>query len=79
MSLPDLIRSALEGRAGRTDTCFSCRHFCTGAARLERELPGLTALSSAAAAVRAEDGLCLRHDLIINGRRRCSAYSARPG
>jgi hypothetical protein len=43
---------------------------------LERLLPGLTSLSSAYGAVRADDGLCCRHDLLVAGSYWCAAFLA---
>jgi len=71
---------ALRDRARRPDrhagSCAGCAHFCTDPVRIEANLPGLAALSSAHASVRARDGLCLAQDRIINGRRRCAAFTA---
>lgn len=75
MSIFATLRSVAAG-AGSGQPCRPCAHFCNDPARLERELPGMTALCSAAASVRAEDGLCLRHGLITNGRRRCPAFTS---
>lgn len=74
MSLATILRETLTA-AARDKPCRPCAHFCDDPARLEHELPGLTALSSTSASVRAQDGLCLRHGLIINGRRRCPAFT----
>jgi hypothetical protein len=38
--------------------CAACRHFLADAAALERFFPGLTAMSSAYSAARADTGLC---------------------
>ena len=57
--------------------CGPCRHFCTDPGRLEAEIPGLATLSSAHAAVRANDGLCLAYSRLINGRKRCGAFAPR--
>ena len=56
--------------------CLSCRHFCDDPAAVERALPGLAVLSSAHASVRGSDGLCLLHDAMTNGVRRCAGFSA---
>jgi hypothetical protein len=42
--------------------CRTCRHFDQRAPVLEFMLPGLAALSSAYASVRAGDGLCKLHE-----------------
>jgi hypothetical protein len=77
VSLLRLVRSVVGQDKGAEQTCFPCTHFCDDPARIEAELPGLSILSSAHASVRAQDGLCLRHDLLINGRRRCSSFVAK--
>jgi len=59
-------------RRGWTE-CFGCRHFVNDPATLEAEIPGLTALSSGYASVRADDGLCRLHATYSNGRRACAA------
>ena len=74
MSIATIFQDLLEAGA-RDKPCRPCAHFCDDPARLKRELPGLTALSSTSASVCAQDGLCLHHGLIINGRRRCPAFS----
>jgi len=38
--------------------CLTCKHFKHAPAELEAALPGLSSLSSAYAAVRADDGIC---------------------
>jgi hypothetical protein len=58
----------------RAQPCAGCVHFCTDPHRTERLLPGLSVLSSAHAAVRGRDGLCLRHDRLTNGARGCDDY-----
>ena len=51
--------------------CRGCRHFRGEAQELEARLPGLSALSSAYAAVRAGDGLCLRHERYVAASSHC--------
>jgi hypothetical protein len=75
VTLASAIRQAWAACAPSAQDCRLCRHFCDDPQRLERELPGLSALSSYHAAVRAEDGLCLRHDRLVNGRSRCTAFT----
>lgn len=69
------VREAIRRHQGTAQTCFGCVNFCDDPARVERDLPGLAALSSAHASVRAQDGLCLLSGLVINGRRRCAAFA----
>jgi hypothetical protein len=57
--------------------CAACRHFDTDPARLERRLPGLSALSSAYAATRSRDGACLRHDRLVPPTAACNQFAVR--
>jgi hypothetical protein len=57
--------------------CAACRHFDTDPARLERRLPGLSALSSAYAATRSRDGACLRHDRLVPPTAACNYFAVR--
>jgi len=75
MSVWTTLRHALGVRSDQQEGCGPCVHFCQDPAKFEEALPGLTALSSGTASVRAQDGLCLRHERIINGRKRCAAFS----
>jgi hypothetical protein len=63
-------------KSGARETCFSCARFCNDPQLIEAQVPGLATLSSAHGSVRAQDGLCIHYDVIINGRRRCDAYLA---
>jgi hypothetical protein len=56
--------------------CGSCGYFRNDAAYLEAAIPGLSSLSSAAASVRADDGLCLRHDRYLSARASCPQFEA---
>jgi hypothetical protein len=63
-------RTALStSKAERAATWASCRYFNNDPDRLELEIKGLTTLSSARASVRADDGICARHDRLTS---RCS-------
>jgi hypothetical protein len=57
--------------------CGACVHFRNDPAYLERVFPGLSSLSSAWASVRAEDGLCLRHERYRDARFWCEDFEAR--
>jgi hypothetical protein len=48
--------------------CAACRLFTGAPAALERTLPGLNILSSAYGSVRADTGLCQRHDVFTTAR-----------
>jgi len=56
--------------------CRNCRHFRNDAAFLEQVFKGLTALSSADASSRADDGLCLRHERVLSAHASCADFSA---
>ena len=56
--------------------CGSCRRFRNDPAYLEAALPGLSSLSSGAASVRADDGLCLLHERLVGARFSCADYAA---
>jgi hypothetical protein len=56
-------------------TCRQCRHFRNDAQYLERAFPGLTSMSSGYASVRAEDGICLKHDRYLNVESSCPQFS----
>jgi hypothetical protein len=75
MNMLATLRSALL-RGDARESCFSCAQFCDDPADIEAALPGLAIFSSAHASVRAQDGLCLQHHRVINGRRRCADFSA---
>ena len=56
--------------------CGVCAHFCNDRATLERLMPGLGVLSSMDASVRADDGLCRRHDRYVSPRGGCREFQA---
>jgi hypothetical protein len=56
--------------------CLGCSHFMHEPQILERALPGLSSLSSAYAAVRADDGLCSVHERYVAGSSSCTRYVA---
>jgi|GEM_PF-426322 len=57
-----------------TRTCRHCRHFRNDARFLETAFPGLTSMSSGYGSVRAEDGICLRHDRYLNAASSCPQF-----
>ncbi len=77
MSLFAALRGALARSGSVWPDCFACVHFCDDPRRVEAELPGLGVLSSGHASVRARDGMCVAHQRIVNGRRRCADFTAR--
>lgn len=61
-------------------TCVACLRFVNDPARIEALVPGLTAMGSARASVRGDDGICLEHDRIVNARDVCDRFTlAEPG
>jgi hypothetical protein len=59
----------LKEKAKRGATrCAACRFFTGAPAALERAVPGVNILSSAYGSVRADTGLCERHDVFVTAR-----------
>ena len=54
--------------------CARCAHFRSQPAQIESRLRGLKSMSSAYASVRAEDGLCSRHDRYVAASSVCEDY-----
>jgi hypothetical protein len=63
--------------APRLKSCLHCRRFNHSPAALEAALPGLSSLSSAYAAVRANDGLCGVHQRYVTAESTCPQFSGR--
>jgi hypothetical protein len=61
---PQSINASLGGER----RCAACRYFTGAAAALERAVPGVNILSSAYGSVRADTGLCERHDIFVTAR-----------
>jgi hypothetical protein len=57
-------------------SCGRCRYFMHSPSDLESALPGLSTLSSAYAAVRADDGLCAVHDRYLAATFSCDRFNA---
>jgi hypothetical protein len=55
--------------------CGKCVHFRNDPAILEAAYPGLTAMGSGFSSVRAQDGLCSRHDLYLSFWDSCPGFS----
>jgi hypothetical protein len=58
--------------------CQFCVWFRNDPAFLEGIFSGLSSLGSAYASVRAEDGLCLRHDRYLSTHASCADFSPAP-
>jgi hypothetical protein len=69
-------RSDAAAAGPRRGRCGSCVHFRNDAAYLEAATPGLASFGSADASVRADDGLCTRHDRYASARARCADFAA---
>lgn len=70
-------RAGAAPRQHPAPRCGACRHFSNAPAALEAAFPGLTAMSSGHASVRAEDGLCARRDLYLSARATCAGFEPR--
>jgi hypothetical protein len=57
--------------------CGHCVHFCNDPKVIEAAFPGLTAMSSGHASVRAQDGLCDKHGVYLAFRDCCADFEAR--
>jgi hypothetical protein len=56
-------------------SCLRCRNFKHSPEEVEAALPGLSSLSSAYAAVRADDGICAVHDRYVAASSVCAAFA----
>jgi hypothetical protein len=57
------------------DRCGICAYFRNDPAYLESTFKGMTSFSSGYASVRADDGLCIRHDRYLGARSSCPDFS----
>ena len=57
--------------------CHDCRHFIDEPSQIEAMIPGLTAMGSARASVRSDDGICDVHDRMVSARDGCDRFSPR--
>jgi len=55
-------------------SCSQCGHFQNAPLDVEAALPGLSALSSAYAAVRSSDGICAVHARYVAASAHCPAF-----
>ena len=70
MRLFTTLGEALARRGGQA--CFGCRAFVSDPKRIEADTPGLTSFGSGFSNARADDGLCLKHQIHLSGRRACA-------
>jgi hypothetical protein len=66
----------------QSECCLHCLHFRNSPAYLESVFKGLTALGSANASVRKDDGICVLRGLYLSADAWCDAFecstAARP-
>jgi hypothetical protein len=62
--------------ADHREQCLGCIHFRNDPAYLESVIAGLTSLGSGYGSVRADDGLCLRHDRYLSAHSWCADFTA---
>jgi hypothetical protein len=62
----------IESPQGR---CADCKYFRNEPEFLEQVFRGLGSLSSARGSVRADDGICLRHDRYLSARSSCPEHT----
>lgn len=75
MSVLAALGVAVGRRGEREPDCRPCRHFTDEAPRVEDALPGIAIFSSTQSSAWAQSGLCLRHERVTNGKRRCAAFA----
>jgi hypothetical protein len=57
-----------------TAQCGRCVHFRNDRAYLEHVMPGLASMGSGDSSVRADDGICERHDRYLSARASCADF-----
>ena len=57
--------------------CLNCKFFNNEPELVEQAFPGLTALSSAYASVRADAGICSRHELFLAPWYQCRDFQVK--
>jgi hypothetical protein len=70
MRLFAALGETLARRGGKT--CFGCRAFVNDPKRIEAGTPGLTSFGSGYSSARGDDGVCLKYQVYLNGRRACA-------
>lgn len=58
------------------ETCLNCLYFKNDPSWLEKELPGLNALSSAYGASRGENGICTKKNIYLSPVKKCKDYKS---
>ena len=57
-------------------TCAACIYFENDPSAIENAFPGLVSMSSAFASVKAQDGICRRHEVYLSSRDNCDDFTA---
>jgi hypothetical protein len=65
------------GVAAAREQCGRCASFRNDRAYLEAAMPGFSSMGSGDASVRADDGICLRHDRYLSARASCADFTPR--
>jgi hypothetical protein len=71
------VQGRLPIDRGGAARCAACLYFANEARIVEAAMPGILALGSAFAAVRADDGLCSLHERYISDRACCGSFVRR--
>ena len=74
-AIGDLLR--LRARPAGAGRCGACRHFESDPAAIEAAFPNLASMSSGAASVRADDGLCGLRGRYLPSRASCPDFASR--
>lgn len=70
-----MIAGLVPNAGARTHTCATCLHFRADPFTIEQFVPGLRSFGSGFAAVRGDDGLCLRHGRYLAATSSCADYA----
>jgi hypothetical protein len=70
-----MILSQRKRTVSSSGQCADCCHFRNDARFIEAAFGGLTSLGSAYGSVRADDGICLRHNRYLGARSSCGDFS----
>jgi len=65
-----------QSRRDSGAACRNCAHFRNDPEFLEAAFKGLNAMSSAWGSVRAEDGICRKHDRYLSPEAWCGEFAA---
>jgi hypothetical protein len=72
-----LVDGAARGGASQVATCTHCQHFDNQPLSLEKEIAGLSSMSSAFGAVRSRDGICALHQRYLSAASSCAQHCPR--